>query len=415
MRDDLDWGNICQNAPQDWVGVSLGGVFSERSERGEIALPLLSVTRTGLKSQAETDRRDTSNADKSRYKAVRVGDIAYNTMRMWQGRSAHVLTEGLVSPAYTVLTPKKSLDTSFAAHLLKFPPLVRKFQADSQGLVSDTWNLKFAAFSKIKTLLPPLPEQRKITSILTSVDEAIQATQAVIEQTRRVKEGLAQDLLTRGTGHTRFKQTEIGEVPEGWEIQAVTAFGEVVLGRQKAPKYMTGDCFHPYLRVVNVLDDRLDLSDVAEMDFDGEMFAKYRLRYGDILVTEGDLGSAWNVGRTAIFRGEIEGCCFQNTLIRFRPKNPADAEFFHIAFGSLRAQGFFARRAAATTVFHLSVGRFKTVLVPLPPQKERDEIVQVVSAVDSTIDAGTAKVLALQRTKAGLLQDLLTGRVRVSV
>ena len=65
--------------------------------------------------------------------------------------------------------------------------------------------------------LPPLAEQRKIAVILTSVDEAIQATEAVIAQTRRVKEGLLQELLTKGIGHTRFKQTEIGEIPEGWE------------------------------------------------------------------------------------------------------------------------------------------------------------------------------------------------------
>ncbi len=73
---------------------------------------------------------------------------------------------------------------------------------------------------KVRTvLLPPLAEQKKIAAILSSVDEAIQATEAVIEQTRRVKDGLLQDLLTRGIGHTRFKQTEIGEIPESWEVR----------------------------------------------------------------------------------------------------------------------------------------------------------------------------------------------------
>ena len=68
-------------------------------------------------------------------------------------------------------------------------------------------------------LLPPLPEQTKIAAILSSVDEAIAATQSVIDQTRKVKQGLLQDLLTRGIGHTRFKQTEIGEIPEAWEVK----------------------------------------------------------------------------------------------------------------------------------------------------------------------------------------------------
>ena len=73
--------------------------------------------------------------------------------------------------------------------------------------------------------LPPLPEQKKIAAILSSVDEAIQATEAVIEQTRRVKDGLLQDLLTRGIGHSRFKQTEIGEIPESWEVQLLDTVG----------------------------------------------------------------------------------------------------------------------------------------------------------------------------------------------
>jgi len=73
--------------------------------------------------------------------------------------------------------------------------------------------------------LPPLPEQKKIASILSSVDDAIQATQAVIDQTRKVKQGLQQQLLTRGIGHTRFKQTEIGEIPDEWDLTSLANLG----------------------------------------------------------------------------------------------------------------------------------------------------------------------------------------------
>jgi type I restriction enzyme S subunit len=78
--------------------------------------------------------------------------------------------------------------------------------------------LNIGAIKRLKILVPPLIEQKKIAAILGSVDEAIGATRAVIEQTRRVKQGLLQQLLTRGIGHTRFKQTEIGEIPEAWEV-----------------------------------------------------------------------------------------------------------------------------------------------------------------------------------------------------
>ncbi len=407
---------MLSKATAGWARYKLGEIYRNRKEGGRSRLPVMSVTMNdGLVSRESLDRRVASALNPRDHLLVKKGDLVYNTMRMWQGVSGVAAEDCLVSPAYVVCQPTDCIDPAFGGYLMKSDPLVRTLRGHSQGLTSDRLRLYFHHFANIRVTVPPLPEQKKIVGILSSVDDAIQAKRAVIEQTRRVKEGLLQDLLTKGIGHTRFKQTEIGEVPETWETRPVTALGEVTLGRQKAPKYMTGNCAYPYLRVVNIFDDRLDLSDVAEMDFEEEALAKYRLRYGDILITEGDLGSAWNVGRTAVFRDEIDDCCFQNTLIRFRPGDPAEAAFFHIAFGSLRIQGFFARKAAATTVFHLSAGRFKTILVPFPPPKERDEITQIVSAVDQAIDAGKAKLVALQETRVGLLQDLLTGKVRVTV
>ena len=220
-----NWKEVTSVPPNEWNRVFLGDVFAHRQERGQINLPLLSVTaKNGVVRQDTLNRRDTSNDDKSRYFRICPGDIVYNTMRMWQGVSALTNDEGIVSPAYTICTPKDGILSKYAKYLFKFQPLINVFRGYSQGLVNDTLNLKFESFSQIEIILPPIQEQKKIVAILCSVDDAIQATQAVIDQTRRVKQGLLQQLLTRGIGHTRFKQTEIGEIPQSWEL---TTLGKI--------------------------------------------------------------------------------------------------------------------------------------------------------------------------------------------
>jgi type I restriction enzyme S subunit len=128
----------------------------------------------GLIPRDQLSKRDTSNPDKSKYKRVTLGDIAYNTMRMWQGVSALSTLEGIVSPAYTVATPTDKISGHFAKHLFKYPPVVNLFHRHSQGLVDDTLNLKFDRFSKIKLAIPrDTDEQARIAGVLDVCDTEI--------------------------------------------------------------------------------------------------------------------------------------------------------------------------------------------------------------------------------------------------
>ena len=120
---------------QTWLSAKLAEVFWQRTEHNREDLPLLSVTAEyGIVRQDSLDRRDTSAEDKSKYLRVVPGDIAYNTMRMWQGVSALSALEGIVSPAYTVCVAKRDINARFAAHLFKLPLVVHKFFRYSQGL-----------------------------------------------------------------------------------------------------------------------------------------------------------------------------------------------------------------------------------------------------------------------------------------
>lgn len=168
---------------QEWVDVTLGDVFTERNERNRPDLQLLSVTNNrGVIPRHKLKKRDTSNPDKSKYKRVTFGDIAYNTMRMWQGVSALSSLEGIVSPAYTIVVPTKHIDGPFARHLFKFPQIVNLFYRSSQGLVDDTLNLKFNRFAKIKVQIPQsMEEQARIGSVLDMCDSEIAYIRALKE------------------------------------------------------------------------------------------------------------------------------------------------------------------------------------------------------------------------------------------
>ena len=179
----------------EWEEKKLGEIFTERVERSSTG-ELISVTiNQGVVKSSDLDRRDNSSSDKSNYKVVRVGDIAYNSMRMWQGASGASQYSGILSPAYTVVIPRKGQDVSFWEYQFKSDLMLYRFTINSQGLTSDTWNLKYPLFSKISVQVPSLPEQQKIASCLSSADALINQARADLEQWREVKKSLLQQLF----------------------------------------------------------------------------------------------------------------------------------------------------------------------------------------------------------------------------
>lgn len=174
----------------EWKKVKLGDIFCERNE-SNINGEMLSVTQhNGIIKASENGRFDNSNSDKSNYKVVKVGDIAYNSMRMWQGASGYSPYEGIVSPAYTVIIPQEGIYSPFFAYLFKNENIINTFRLHSQGLTSDTWNLKFPAFSKIEVLFPEdaeMKEQQKIASYFTSLDRQITLHSQRLEKLKQIK------------------------------------------------------------------------------------------------------------------------------------------------------------------------------------------------------------------------------------
>lgn len=182
---------------EPWKTHKLQELFTERNETNRTDLPLLSITGDrGVILQTESEKRDTSNDDKSKYKRIAKGDIGYNTMRMWQGRSALSGLEGIVSPAYTIVVPNTDVDGYYMSVLFKQPRLIYDFWTHSQGLVGDTLNCKYRDFGQVHICCPPLAEQKAITEVLTAADREIELAKEELERLRRQKRGLMQQLLT---------------------------------------------------------------------------------------------------------------------------------------------------------------------------------------------------------------------------
>lgn len=187
----------------EWKEIHLHDAFAERNETKHHDLPLLSITGDrGVIPQTEADKRDISNNDKSKYKRICIDDIGYNTMRMWQGRSALSTIEGIVSPAYTILKPKKAHYSSFYEKLFKQEFMINKFYRNSQGLVSDTWNCKYKDFGIIKALVPGYEEQQAIANVLDKASEELKQQEQYLAALQQQKKGLMQKLLT---GEVRVK------------------------------------------------------------------------------------------------------------------------------------------------------------------------------------------------------------------
>ena len=173
---------------EDWEQRKLGKVLKERTERAEGNEELLSVTiSNGVIRQVDSDKRNIASEDKSNYKIVCKGDIAYNSMRMWQGAVGNSEYDGIVSPAYTVLVPTEEANSKFFMELFKKESSLQIFQRWSQGLTSDTWNLKYPVLSSIQFCMPSVEEQVKIGEYFSNLDHLITLHQHKCDEMKKLK------------------------------------------------------------------------------------------------------------------------------------------------------------------------------------------------------------------------------------
>ena len=206
----------------------------------------------------------------------------------------------------------------------------------------------------------------------------------------------------------------MSDLPVGWAEARLADVAEVRLGRQRSPSRATGERMRPYLRAANVNWSGLALADVKEMAFTEAESKVYELQPGDILLGEAS-GSPAEVGKPGQYKGEIAGCCFQNTLLRVRVPKELDSDFYELFFRKEALTGRFAAGSRGVGIHHLGAAALTNWTVPVPPRAEQERIVTAIDEAFSKLDAGEAALRAarqrLKRLRESVLSAAVTGRL----
>lgn len=242
----------------------------------------------------------------------------------------------------------------------------------SAGSLSPRTNWK--SLAGFEFALPPMEEQQRQTELLRAHVDLVEALKAAEFHADHVRRSVLLDAFRPNRGSR-------DSFPEHWSLRKAEDVGDLQLGQQRHPKFQAGDNMRPYLRVANVLDGYIDYSDVLEMHFPKKDLAKFELMPGDILLNEGQ--SFDLVGRSAIYRGELPGCCCQKTLLRFRCGPDLLPEFAQAYFQHRLYTGQFAAMCVQTTsIAHLTAVRFAKIEIPVPPKDEQQAIVNRLGAAN---------------------------------
>ncbi|NWF76766.1 MAG: restriction endonuclease subunit S [Nitrospirae bacterium] len=203
-----------------------------------------------------------------------------------------------------------------------------------------------------------------------------------------------------------FRMTEIGLLPEDWEVKKLNQLFEIQQGKALSPKHRRGISPYPFLRTSNVYWGRIDLTNLDYMDFSTEEVDKMALRTDDLLICEGG-----DIGRTAMWSGQIKKCCYQNHLHRLRPlrKNEAFPKFFmYWMQASMLLLGLYVGAGNKTTIPNLSRARLGEFQLPLPFFSEQQKIASVLSAVQEAKEKTENVIKALKEFKKSMMKHLFT-------
>ncbi len=259
---------------------------------------------------------------------------------------------------------------------------------------------------------PTLPEQQRIAEILSSNDAVITKTDELIEKTKEVKQGLMQELLTKGIGHTEFKDSELGRIPKDWEVKNLE---DIVLkitdGTHKTPKYM--DEGIPFLRVTDIQRTKIDWDTVKYISKEEhkDLIKRCNPEKGDILYSKNG-----TIGIPKIIDWDNEFSIFVSLCLIKIKKNCSEVinKYLEKFLASDSCLDQIRLRAKQGTVTNLHLEEIRKILIPIPSKGEQQQIAEILTVVDNKLQALTKRKQQLEEIKQGLMQDLLTGRVRVN-
>ena len=391
--------------PPGWRPTKLRSFLTRRKRTKNPDIQLLSVNLPqGVVPRQEGDGRPAPSLDLDGYQEVRPNDLVMNQLGKPHGALGVSAHHGIISPAYFVAEISEEADPRFVHHLLRTRLYISEYERRGKYMPPSQFDISWEQFRDIPVALPPLEEQRVIADYLDTETARIDA---LISKKHRLLDVLAErrqaEIITAmATKHLT-------------DHRPLRAYAEIQLGRQRTPAHDTGPNMTAYLRAANVQDGRLDLSDVKSMDFDASEQARFSLEAGDVLVTEGS-GSLASIGATAVWNDELDGTvCFQNTLLRLRPRRSTHPRFLAWWCRYAYASGLFAGVATGANIFHLSADRVRSLPmthVPLTVQRTiADHLDTEIGRIEAIINKERRVLDLLAERRQALITAMVTGEM----
>jgi len=367
------------------------------------------VNQRTIRSTSETisERALTSSSTKW----VEKGSVLVAMYGATAGKVARLMIRATINQAIAAVSAMPTrVSNDYLFHEVEFKS--RNLLDSVQG--SGQPNLSGQLVKELKVSIPPLPEQKKIASILTSVDEVIENTQKQIDKLQDLKKATMNELLTKGIGHTEFKDSELGSIPKSWEVKRLDEINfKIVVGYVGNVNDFYCDASEgvPFYRTQNIRPDRfVNKTNVSvTKDFHAKN-NKSRIENGDVLIAR--VGA--NLGMVCEVKGVLGEANAANVIIINR-REDYSSEFLSLFLNSEKGKGSILVDAmgGAQGVFNTTIA--KSLLVPVTTKKEMSEIARVIASIQGSIAKQQNKLVQTQSLKKSLMQDLLTGKVRVTV
>ena len=409
-----------------WEMKKLGEICEERKEKNikSLDLPVYAVSNIwGFVLSEEYFNKRVYSESLRNYKLVYKNDFAYNPARVNVGSIGLYKNNepGLVSPMYIVFTIKEreALEPDFLYYLFKTDFYKNKIKdlASSQGSIRQV--LKLDDLFNLEVPTPPLPIQQKIVRILDTIQEAIDIQEKIIEKTNELKKSLMAELFKYGAPSFRkgrkLKKTEIGEIPEDWEVVRLGEICEIVYGVQASVSELKEETGRiPILTNKNITDE--GTIDLTNLNFYPENLIdskKHLLKKGDIIFNWRS-GSIEHVGKSALFN--LEGkFTFASFLLRFRPKpNVTNSYFLNSYLNKIRKEGFlkfFAHQASINQSLNASIS--SNIPIPLPTLSEQREIAEILQTIDQKIEIEKRKKELYEELFKTMLNKIMNQEIDV--
>ncbi|MBU2763954.1 MULTISPECIES: restriction endonuclease subunit S [Acidithiobacillales] len=345
--------------------------------------------------------------------AFRRNDILYGKLRPYLDKAILADTDGVCTTELLVLRAKPGVDPRFLACLVHDPDFVEHALTGVTGAHHP--RTSWAHIAQFERPRFSFEEQRTIAGLLWRTQDLLRVCEDTIEAAQKLKLVAMRELFTRGLRGEPQRETEFGPVPDSWVSSPLDECAEVQTGAAKGRRFSDGETVEvPYLRVANVQDGHLDLSEMKKIKIRRSEIDRYRLKPGDVVLTEG--GDFDKLGRGFIWRGELDLCVHQNHVFAVRTdRGRLLPDFFAYLAQSAYGKAYFLKVAHKTTnLACINSTKLKAFPAVFPPTlDEQREIVAVLDAIDRKIDLHRKKRAVLEELFKALLHKLMTGEIRV--